>query len=153
MTDAPLPVPGFPTATLGLLNVLVGGGVGIIRRVAILRDVNGPEPVPGGLVAAGPTRALCLTPGLTVAFIVVRNAIGMAAAPGFGLPAQPRGRPGPASPIGGHRPHQRGRQTPRSIAHCLCHPAAGIGGPCRSGQRGRDPDPSVLLRPAPCPTF
>lgn len=50
MTGAPIIVPDFETATLGLLVFLVGAQ--ITRRVRILRDFNIPEPVTGGLLAS-----------------------------------------------------------------------------------------------------
>jgi ESS family glutamate:Na+ symporter len=50
VTDDPILVPDFETATLGLLVFLLGAQ--ITRRVRILRDFNIPEPVTGGLLAA-----------------------------------------------------------------------------------------------------
>lgn len=53
-----LVIPEFIATTLGLLVFLVG--VQVTRRIGFLRDFNIPEPVSGGLVAAGITWAIFL---------------------------------------------------------------------------------------------
>jgi ESS family glutamate:Na+ symporter len=50
MSGAPIQIPDFETATLGLLVFLIGAQ--ITRRVRVLREFNIPEPVTGGLLAA-----------------------------------------------------------------------------------------------------
>lgn len=66
MSGEPLFVPSFESATLGFLVFLIGAM--ITRRVRLLRDFNIPEPVTGGLLAAGCTLAVFLIWGRPVEF-------------------------------------------------------------------------------------
>jgi len=132
----------FLVTTIGI--VVFFAGVQLNKRIPVLRTYNIPEPVTGGLIAAGISYLLYLTSGielaydlevrdrllvyfftaiglnarisdlieggrpllillsLTLCFIVLQNAIGLAGAALFGAPSPVGVLAGSASLIGGH---------------------------------------------------